>query len=278
MDGTSSIKPPAVGGFFNKDGTLRPKSEIAAESSAIEARQSAGNEQAQGASSEASDVVALSRDAFGKVSERTRIQVNEAATALNEAKSRLKETKQNLNQQEAVLTKLQDTTDPDKREALKAEFADLQKKQAELAAQSEAANKATVERGSFRVQVGNQQFGSFRPVDEPVVKPREVDLEDKKDIKAARKEIEAAKKEVNQALKSDRAELQELRDTASAAFGRITNIEKATSPTEAKEPLTPESATDLANSVRTAVLSQGSQSLSAFNPTAATQRILDSLR
>ena len=261
-------------GFFKADGTLRTGSF----GRPVGADEISGTNAKTEQSSQA-DEYNVTANALGQIRGRTNLQINNAIDTVHDVRHDVQRASQVVKEQEQVLQKLQDEEDPptpEKTDALKRRYAELDAKRRQLAQEINGNNQERQIRGPDRISVGNQTVGSFSA---PTVKfqaSAQVNLDDPKEIRAALKEL----KQDQKSLTAQKTELNEMRsgiaDAAKEARSEIRRIAEQTTPDYSPIERIGE-ATALANSTRDNILANAAQALSAFNPTQATRQLTASL-
>ncbi|RIL11717.1 MAG: hypothetical protein DCC75_01830 [Proteobacteria bacterium] len=272
-EGISDVAKAGLG-FLDQNGNIKSKEALAKE-------EAARSERNKSQETDRVSIQDLAQEGLSRVSARTSAQTNQALNDNSEAEQDLKRAREVVKEQRAVLRELKQEEkelSEEETKKLRDRFGELQKERREIAQKIEQNNKERVEEGPKRIAVGNKQVASFKPPQVKFDEGPQVDLSSKESIKEGLKDLKAdsdSLKEQRVQLRSERAEIVKASRSAQAEIGRISS-ESASA--ERPEPLrNDEDASKLAQKVRDEILSSGAKSVQAFNPTAATEKLVANL-
>ncbi len=265
-------------GFFNTDGSLRTgafgKAQAADEitkSSKVEPPKP--TEEAVEA-----DVAGPTRDALRQVRSRTTQQVNAALDTVEGAQDDIQRAKKVLLEQKETLKEIRDFEGKTKDlQKLKDKFERLETERADLSTEIDKNNQTRQDEGSRRISVGNKSFGSFSTEPVEFDQGQAVDLESRKDVRSALSEINDELKGINEQRSAVREVRTQVQSASREALGELSRVSDSNGVSSLKPIESEREAEAVARNTRNDILKQGAKAMEAFNPTAATQKIISNL-
>ncbi len=270
MEDQSNKVSSRVGGFFTPEGVLKSKKQLADE----ETKSSSSSETSAANIEESVSIESSSnkRDPLSEIRTSTMTQVNSALFNNSEVGADISDAQDLVSQEEKLLTEIQDkqgTASEEEMEALKTQYNEVAQKRNELAQQVNKNNQQRLSDGSTTIRVGDKSYGSFTPRQVNFQSGSEVDLSSADSINKAIEERKATQKDLASQADANKKDLSAVRDASTKAMNEIKKIEGTVS--------SESEASNLADSIASAVRSSGTSSVQAFNPKSIDQQVLSNL-
>jgi|GEM_PF-6720528 len=243
------------GGFFTPSGKLKSKEDLIRESKAKQASDAvtSGISSPKGVDSP-----------LTPVRQRTYGDINSALNQNDEAHALVKEQADLVQKKIDIVQRLKaEPGDKKESQALKEQYAELEREQTGLTKRVEQYNRAAAQQGPQSIRVGNKNYGSFKQIKLETRERPVADLTSKEGLADALGVLREEKKALSRELKDINARRAEIKEVGSRALADIDAIEGRSSNRLAGIEQAGEIAVTTANAIR--ALGTG-EVLNAFNP------------